>query len=304
VKNRPTQTRDPNYVLKEFSLTSARLYVNSMSEMYIPTSLWEQTRHLDNQIFDAMPLDALNDLMNQAFTLKSQQMHFCNEFSLLANISSQPKQIFKFKALLTPLEINVTPDLVDDLSRFYEFVQNYSISLDLKQYRPQRKPVVVSEDEQEESPALRKKRKLIVRDWFFFVVWYVRLRKLLFNFYSEQLIEHEIEANMEQRYKQMLGETPSKDQIKRFVEQEYHKQNSPMKNKFKEQEGKERRKWEETQQLIKLQSVKIKVYESLEKFKVKKGANLGSPDQGQTHGCLPSFEALFDTMVIENSNNY
>ena len=36
-----------------------------MSEMFIPTSLWEQTRQLENQIFDAMPVEALNDLMIQ-----------------------------------------------------------------------------------------------------------------------------------------------------------------------------------------------------------------------------------------------
>ena len=30
--------------------------------------------------------------------------------------------------------------------------------------------------------ALKRKRKLIVRDWFFFVVWYVRLRKIIRSF--------------------------------------------------------------------------------------------------------------------------
>lgn len=39
----------------------------------------------------------------------------------------------------------------------------------------------------------KRKKRLLVRDWFFFVVWFVRLRKLLVNFYSEQLIEQEIE---------------------------------------------------------------------------------------------------------------
>ena len=34
-------------------------------------------------------------------------------------------------------------------------------------------------------PVLKKKRKLIVRDWFFFVVWYVRLRKIIRSFYQK-----------------------------------------------------------------------------------------------------------------------
>lgn len=32
---------------------------------------------------------------------------------------------------------------------------------------------------------VRRKRKLIVRDWFFFVVWYVRLRKIITDFYQK-----------------------------------------------------------------------------------------------------------------------
>ena len=43
--------------------------------------------------------------------------------------------------------------MIDDLSRFYEFMQNFSISLDLKQYRPQRKPFSVSRDENDMIPA-------------------------------------------------------------------------------------------------------------------------------------------------------
>ena len=52
-------------ILKELNLTNANVYVNTMSEMFIPSSLWEQTRHLENQIFDAMPVESLNDLMNE-----------------------------------------------------------------------------------------------------------------------------------------------------------------------------------------------------------------------------------------------
>ena len=34
-------------------------------------------------------------------------------------------------------------------------------------------------------PVLKRKRKLIVRDWFFFVVWYIRLRKIISSFYQK-----------------------------------------------------------------------------------------------------------------------
>lgn len=36
-----------------------------MAEMYIPTSLWESTKDLEFQIFDAFPLEELRHLMHQ-----------------------------------------------------------------------------------------------------------------------------------------------------------------------------------------------------------------------------------------------
>jgi hypothetical protein len=33
--------------------------------MLIPTKVWEETRHLENQIFDAIPVESLAALMRQ-----------------------------------------------------------------------------------------------------------------------------------------------------------------------------------------------------------------------------------------------
>lgn len=40
---------------------------------------------------------------------------------------------------------------------------------------------------------MKRKRRLIVRDWFFYAVWYVRLRRLLKNLYSKSLLENKIQ---------------------------------------------------------------------------------------------------------------
>jgi hypothetical protein len=53
----------------------------------------------------------------------------------------------KIRFLFTELDVNITPEIVDNLSRIYEYMQNFSISLDLKQYRPQRRPIVLSEED-------------------------------------------------------------------------------------------------------------------------------------------------------------
>ena len=34
-------------------------------------------------------------------------------------------------------------------------------------------------------PSVKRKRKLIVRDWFFFIVWYIRLKKIINSVYEK-----------------------------------------------------------------------------------------------------------------------
>lgn len=74
----------------------------------------------------------------------------------------------------------------------------------------------MEEDQLDEQ--VKRKRKLLVRDWFFFVVWFVRLRKLLVNFYSEQLIEQEIEQNKEKYEGLIKAAENGKENIKKYLE--------------------------------------------------------------------------------------
>ena len=46
-------------IIKDFALNSARVYYNYKSDILIPTKVWEETRHLENQIFDAIPVERL-----------------------------------------------------------------------------------------------------------------------------------------------------------------------------------------------------------------------------------------------------
>ena len=69
-----------NQLCKDFNLKGLRLYWNCMSEMYIPTSLWDSTRHMKYQIFEAMDAQQLNEMMIQAFTETGHaQYQFINQ---------------------------------------------------------------------------------------------------------------------------------------------------------------------------------------------------------------------------------
>jgi hypothetical protein len=70
---------------------------------------------------------------------------------------------------------------------------------------------------------VKRKRKLIVRDWFFYVVWYIRLKKLLVNFYSEKLIESEIEQNREKYEGLLKAGEQGRDSIRRYIEEQNSK---------------------------------------------------------------------------------
>ena len=85
--------------------------------------------------------------------------------------------------------------------------------------------------------SIRRKRKLIVRDWFYYVVWYVRLRKLVRNFYSEQLLKSKLEID-KKRFKQMIKASQGGIQsMKEFLAQEYVEREKVIREKNKLIEG-------------------------------------------------------------------
>jgi hypothetical protein len=129
---------------------------------------------------------------------KQQFQHFRNEFSI--KIAVQP---------LIPgsnIIVNVTPSLLSGIQAFNYYLDNYYIALDLKQYRPQRRPIVPSMLEGVSKKILKsekfmRKRKNVVRDWMYYIVWYVRLKKILDKHKYDQVSASPISM--------MFGRTPS-----------------------------------------------------------------------------------------------
>lgn len=54
-------------IIRETNIVNLRIYWKSMAEMYIPLSLFEGTMYSENQIFDAISLEDLRNLMKQYF---------------------------------------------------------------------------------------------------------------------------------------------------------------------------------------------------------------------------------------------
>ncbi len=69
---------------------------------------------------------------------------------------------------------NITPSIVNDLATFLEYSQNVKIAAELQHYRPIKRPI----PEAAGSTVSRRDRMIIVRDWFSYAVWALRLKKL------------------------------------------------------------------------------------------------------------------------------
>ena len=131
-----------------------------------------------------MEASQLAQMMAECFT--TQQNFLLSPLDCKTNFVVSPEN-FEISADLPKIQLNVNPCIVDDLNNFIEYSKAFYLLKDLKQYRPHRKPIPASEINE---PALLKnkvlchKRKLLVRDWFFFVVWSIRLKKILRTVYD------------------------------------------------------------------------------------------------------------------------
>ena len=103
----------------------------------------------------------------------------------------------------SPLHLSLTPHILEKLESLTAFCQNFIILRDLKQYRPHRRPITEVPLELKDNPLVKRKRRLIVRDWFFYVVWFVRLRKIVRSIYLED--EHmNKEVERDDRYREIV----------------------------------------------------------------------------------------------------
>ena len=106
---------------------------------------------------------------------------------VIANLGDAKKEKAYLNVISGDVKLNISEPVLTTLLTFKNYIEDIQIVQKLKQYRPQRRPITDSalemqqyrgKDVQELPENVRRKRKLLVRDWFFYVVWYVRLRNV------------------------------------------------------------------------------------------------------------------------------
>ena len=173
-------------IFREISFQNFRIYWKTPSEMFIPKSLWESTRKLENKIFDAMPIEELSLMMKQI----KEEFYFIEPVNIYASIVyntrptameevlKQTRNKFTFNLLITKFNLHIFPNILKNILELFEFIKFFQVSKDIKGYRPYRKPEVRTCTNKE--PFLKRKR-LLVRDWFFMAIWSLRIRRIYSN---------------------------------------------------------------------------------------------------------------------------
>ena len=172
---------------KDLHVKNARVYWNSMSETFIPTSLWEQTKDLEYRIFEAIAADDLFSLMYEPFETSTSKQYFSNKDELIlpfylklilkfyaSDLEAKEKMKLSIDVKLESLKIDLNDKVIADMKNMLNFYNNYLLTWYIKQYRPRMKPIVDSSSKISEKA--KKKRKLIVRDWLQFIIWANRMK--------------------------------------------------------------------------------------------------------------------------------
>lgn len=82
-------------------------------------------------------------------------------------------------AISGPVEFRMSPSVLNALHQFnYRCDMSYLVK-DLKQYRPKLRPLTNCPPNMLKNRPLKRKRRLVVRDWFFYAVWYIRLQRII-----------------------------------------------------------------------------------------------------------------------------
>jgi hypothetical protein len=92
--------------------------------MYVPTSLWESTRHLEFQIFEAMDVEELKGFMRTPFSKEKVRMapysYVMQEFSFENEFYYERKKnddtVMNSKLKCSNLDLALTPQIVEDCS--------------------------------------------------------------------------------------------------------------------------------------------------------------------------------------------
>ena len=116
-----------------------------MSEMFIPTSVWEQCTDLPYGIFEVIEASIILEMMKDIFTHKHGIMneYLIDPFSCriqyaFRNTYNPSVDEYKYRVAVVndKIRLNIKPLTLCDMMRFVQYHELQTYNHDLKRYRP------------------------------------------------------------------------------------------------------------------------------------------------------------------------
>ena len=125
-----------------------------------------------------------------SFGIKTMDKEKLDFFS--KNISK--KYGFFIQLATNEIQLNLNPDFLNKVESFEEFVRSFYINELIQYFKPMRKPYLKTSDlvkKYSKDSRILRKRRLVVRDWFYFMIWYTRIKKAVYGSYFKNAIQEE-----------------------------------------------------------------------------------------------------------------
>lgn len=112
------------------------------------------------------------------------KINFNNVDSNYDLFSKKVSKAFKLNIQIatSDINLNIFPDLTSKISSFQEFVKSFYINEPIQDFKPMRKPYYSPQlNNTNLGPNFKAKRKLVIRDWFYYFIWYSRFKQAIYG---------------------------------------------------------------------------------------------------------------------------
>lgn len=197
------RTKNLSSIVKMQQIQDVGVYWNSKSEMIVPTSIWESSEHLEFGVFELIDADTIQSLMKDIFSHEFGLSHtflvdpltYRMQISLRSEYTNL-KDDYKYRISmwLQKVQLNLNPSMAIDFLGYHQHLEMQSYLRDLQKYRPHiriktfieffRKFGVwelrLAKNRRKANPVqaeLLQKYDAVVKDWFRYALWFVRLKR-------------------------------------------------------------------------------------------------------------------------------
>ncbi|OMJ96241.1 hypothetical protein SteCoe_204 [Stentor coeruleus] len=191
-----------NSTVKEIIITNAAIYIYSMANIVIPTSLWEGTFDSEIGIFEAFPSYEVRDLIVQQSKMlsKSHPSTFLEPTQAkICVIFSDEIPNLKAIGLIENISCKFTPAMAECMRNFFDYCTNVQIWPLVMRYRPYER--IPEKSEKREHRKERRKRRELIKLWYQYAFAFIKTKRAAIKYVKERKKEKDIAKNLEAQEK-------------------------------------------------------------------------------------------------------